>query len=512
MKGTVSIEKYQELEQKYEALLFRFAQLERMLFGAKSERFIPQVNAAQLDLFQPEALPAPLPEAPKIIVGEHERLKTKPKKKPARLVLPQNLERRATVLEPSVDTSEMVKIGEERSEVLHYTPAELYVEVTIRPKYAPKTTAQTNETEWTPTKIQIAELPDRFIPKSIAGESLLAAILVDKFVDHLPLYRTAGRFKRMCGIIIPLSTMCGWIGQSATNLKVLFEKLKEIVLQSAYLGVDETRFEVLPNSPPRKGRNFKSKRKKKIKRKTQRGFLWGYLAVHEKLLFFDYDESREAYNPVKNLKNFVGTMQTDCYSVYDSIRKLYNKIVHLHCLAHARREFEKALKNDAERAEYALLIFQKLYALERQAKEEAWETKKITAQRQAIAKPVLEQLFEWMTAEYPKVLPHSPIGKAINYMLARKQRMMHYCTDGNLNIDNNPLENAIRPIAVGRKNYLFAGSHDAAQWAAIFYSFFACCKMHNVNPYDWLLDVMKRLPNHPVNRIEELLPHLWKKM
>lgn len=522
MKGTVSIEKHQKLEEKYRALeastaaqisqlTFQLEELKRMVFGAKSERFVPSKNAAQLDLFQTEKnMESPPVEAPRITIAEHERVKTKPKKKPVRLVLPAHLERKEVVLEPELDTEGMVKIGEQRSEVLHYTPADLFVEVTVRPKYAEPIMDTETGADSGERKIHTADLPDRFIPKCIAGESLLTNILVDKFVDHLPLYRTINRLKRM-GILIPSSTISGWVGQSAEKLKILYETLIRIVLQATYLAVDETRMEILPNSPPRAERNFQKRKKKKIKRKTHRGFLWGYFVVNQKLIFFDYDESREAYNPTKNLKNFVGTLQTDCYSVYDTVRKMYPNIEHFHCLTHARRMFEKALKNDAARAQYALLLFQKLYALERLAKEENWSIEKKTKQRQAVAKPVLETLFDWMTKEYPKVLPTSPIGKAMNYMLTRKSRMMHYLTDGSLCIDTNPLENAIRPIAVGRKNYLFAGSHNAAQWGAMFYSFFACCKMHQVDPTDWLNDVMKRLPNHSVNRIEELLPHLWKK-
>ena len=155
--------------------------------------------------------------------------------------------------------------------------------------------------------------------------------------------------------------------------------------------------------------------------------------------------------------------------------------------------------------------FQRLYAIEEVARKKEWSVDKIKQVRQEQAKPILEKLFEWMQEKYDQVLPASSIAQAFKYMLKRKQRMMHYLSDGRLHIDNNPIENAFRTIAVGRRNYLFAGSHQAAQHAAIFYSFFACCRLHNVDPAQWLQDVMQRLPEHPVNQIEQLLPHLWKK-
>ena len=321
---------------------------------------------------------------------------------------------------------------------------------------------------------------------------------------------------------IPRSTMSGWIGQSASKLRVLYEKLQWIVLASMYLQIDETRMEVLPQkteglgeekskAPPNKTKNSRGRKgKRNKKRKTHRGFLFGYLAMAEQLLFFEYSPTRKADNPMKHLKEYTGTIQTDCYEVYDEIRKAYD-LTHYHCLNHARRNFEKALNNDQSRTDHVLGQFQRLYAIEEVARKQNWSVEKIYEVRQEQAKPILKALFDWMEEEYQKVLPASVTAKAMAYMLHRKERMMHYLSDGSLHIDNNPIENTIRPIAVGRKNYLFAGSHDAAQWAAMFYSFFACCRLHEVDPSQWLEDVMRRLPEHPVNQIEQLLPPLWKK-
>lgn len=455
MKGYVEIEKYKALEaeskaainaltEQVEYLTFQLAELKRMVFGARSERYIPDSPEEQLSLFG-AAVKAPPEE--KVSVPSHERNKSKAKKKPVRLVLPEHLKREEQVIEPDIDLTNMVRIGEERTEMLHYTPAELSVRVIIRPKYAPK--AGTTGEKEPDSPIAIADLPSRFIDKCIADESLLRVILTDKYLDHLPLYRIAARFERL-GMVIAHSTMCGWVGQSADRVKVLYNKLIEVVLAADYLQVDETRMEVLP------GKGNKSARGKPKKRKTHRGYLWGYHAVHNKLIFFDYSPTREADNPVEHLEHFDGILQTDCYGIYDQIRKLYPDVTHYHCLGHSRREFEKALGNDARRAGHGLEQFQLLYAVERKAREQELDADGIYALRQKEARPVLEELFEWMEEESPKLPPKSPIGKAMGYMLKRKRRMMHYLDDGNLLIDTNSIENLIRPIAVGRRNYLFA--------------------------------------------------------
>jgi transposase len=498
MEGYIKIEEYHAMQAMLQAqvdeLKSRLEQLNRMVFGAKSERYIPDAPPEQLSLFGGLAAAGAGEAAKPVAVAAHERKQDK--KKPARLKLPAHLKREETIIEPDIDTSGMVRIGEERTETLKYTPAQLSVKVIVRPKYAKKP-----EDGEGGSPIAIAELPPRFIDKCIADESLLGAIITDKYVDHIPLYRTAARLARL-GVPIPLSTMCGWAGQCASAMRPLFEALVREVLRSGYLQADETRIEVVEKAPKPRGRPKKGK--------THRGYLWGYHAVGEKLAFFDYSPTREADNPLKHLKGFKGSLQTDCYDVYDQVREAYGIEAHLHCLSHARREFEKALGNDAARAGHAMVEFQKLYAVERKAREEGLSAEGISALRQKEAKPVLEKLFVWMAEESPKLPPSSPAAKAMGYMLKRKERMMRYLSDGRLRIDTNAIENLIRPIAVGRRNYLFAGSHEGAQRAAMFYSFFACCKLNGVAPGEWLADVMRRLPAHPINRIGELLPHRWQ--
>jgi len=541
MKGYISIEEHKQLlldsekesKAKIATLAFRLAQLERMLFGAKSERFIrhgdDELSAEQLNLFAEfTALTKTLEEIngeekskeePSTTIAAHER-KAKAsdsKKKPARFVLPKHLRREEIIIEPKERTEEMVKMGEERTEQIVYTPAKLYVKVTVRPKYVLPPEAMALEGDYDVSPIHIAPLPERFIDRCIAHPSLLAHILTDKYVDHIPLYRSISRIDRLCGLTLPKSTVSGWVGQSAARLDILYQKLIQVVLANDYIMVDETRMEVMPNSPPpeeerKKRRPSKRKSKhKKTKRKTARGWLWAYHAPEIKLTFFDYDSSRGTQNPAHHLKDFEGAVQSDGWKVYDILAKAFPDLQHYYCLVHARRKFEAALLNDKKRAEHALLVFQQIYALERIAKDNNWTDKQLLQQRQEQARSILENLLDWMEIEINKVDPKEPIAEAMGYMLKRKKGMLHYLSDPKLKPDTNLVENAIRPVAVGRKNYLFAGSHNAAQWAAIFYSFFACCKAYQIDPYEWLLDVMLRINECSVQNLEQLLPHQWTK-
>ena len=231
------------------------------------------------------------------------------------------------------------------------------------------------------------------------------------------------------------------------------------------------------------------------------------LHPHEQILF-DYRQGRRREGPMEILKDFKGHLQTDGYAVYDLFKD--NKdITVLHCMAHARRMFFEAQDNDLPRATYAMEEIQKLYAIERRAKEENLHPEQILTLRQTQSSPLLQSLGQWMKEQYVQTLPKSSIGKALGYSIERWKELTMYTSDGKLNIDNNPVENSIRPVAIGRKNYLFAGSHEAAQRSAMLYSLMGTCKLHGINPVVYLKNVLQCINNRPINKITDLLPQNW---
>jgi hypothetical protein len=322
---------------------------------------------------------------------------------------------------------------------------------------------------------------------------LLAQIIIDKYTDHLPVHRQIQRFERE-GIKLPASTLTGWISGTCSLLEPLYEVHRKRVLSSNYLQADETPIKVLD---------------KDKKGTTHRGFHWVYHAPQERLVLFDYREGRGREGPTECLKDFIGYLQTDGYAVYEEFDKKVD-ITLLHCMAHARRKFDEAKGNDLVRASHVLTEMQKLYALERQAKDNELSHDELYQLRQQQAVPVLDDLKTWMLENYKAVLPQSTIGQALHYSLQRWDKLCLYTTDGRLQIDNNRIENTIRPVAIGRKNYLFAGSHNGARRAAMLYSFLGTCKINEVNPFEWLRHVLNIIPNHPVNKLQELLPNICK--
>jgi hypothetical protein len=308
-------------------------------------------------------------------------------------------------------------------------------------------------------------------------------------MDHLPIYRQIERFKRE-GIKIPSSTINGWQEAVCNLLQPLYDTLKHRVLSQGYLQVDETPIPVLD---------------KNKKGKTHSGYHWVYYSPLEKMVLFDYRNGRSREGPKELLKNFKGYLQTDGYNVYDYFDRKKN-ITQLNCMAHARRRFEKVLDYDREKAGYAMGMFQKIYATERKAKEQDMNPEQRHELRLDESLPVLNELGKWIFDTYKNVLPKSPIGEAIAYCMPRWDKLLAYLNDGSLEIDNNLAENAVRPIALGRKNYLFAGSGRGAERAAMFYSFFGTCKKNGVNPFDWLKATLERIPSHKANRLHELLP------
>jgi transposase len=473
-----------QLREQVATLTHQLKELQRLIYGSKNERFIPSNLAPSqlsLDIEADAVAECSVVKTQQItytrntteVIREH----------PGRTKLPEHLERREIIIEPEQKTEDCKKIGEEITEELEYAPGKLFVNRYVRPKYI-----QANN-----QGIIIAPMIDRPLPKAIVGAGLLAQIIIDKYVDHLPLYRQMERFKRE-GINIAYSTIGDWIKNGCALIDPLGEALKKLILQSSYLHADESPIKVLD---------------KDKKGSTHRGYYWVYHNSIDDLVLLDYREGRGREGPQEMLKDFKGYLQTDGYAVYDYFKDKEGIAV-LHCMAHARRMFYEARDNDKATAEYALQQIRLLYDIERKAKDQQLDAEQILQMRRQEAVAVLESLGAWMKEAYIKALPKSTIGKALGYSIQRWPELMLYTTDGKLNIDNNPVENSIRPVAIGRKNYLFAGSHDAAKRSAMLYSLMGTCKLHGINPFIWLRDVLQRINNHPINKIAELLPQNWQ--
>ena len=475
-----TISEYQFKILKFETEL---AQLKRMIFGSRSERFVPVVSPEQTSLaLEMETFEAK-PTVNETITYTREKKQNNQPVKRARQPLPAHLERVQIIIEPDEDVRGLKCIGKEITEELEYKPGKLFVNQYIRNKYVKP------EAEDGSQKVLIGQLPSRPIEKGIPGPGLLAQILIDKYVDHLPCYRQIQRYQRL-GVNIAAPTMSEWIRVTCESWIVpLYNIYRKTILKQKYLQGDETPIKVLD---------------KDKKGTTHLGYYWVYHAPLSSMVLFEYQKSRGRAGPQELLKDFNGRLQTDGYSAYESLGNPNIKL--FCCMAHARRYFEQALDNDAVRAEYILKQIQELYAVERMAREQNFTHQQRYDLRQAKSMPVLKTIGAWLKENIIQVLPKSPIGKAIAYSLERWEKLSYFATDGEVEIDNNLVENAIRPVALGRKNYLFAGSHEAAQRAAMIYSMFSSCKKNEIEPYEWLTNVLTKIPDTKSSELHLLLP------
>lgn len=466
------------LRQENAYLKQELAELKRLIFGKKSERFVPAEIPGQQSLFS-------LPEnTTRQDVQTIERKAAVVKKKPVRQDLPAHLPRIERTLEPEgVDLTTASKIGDEITEFLNYEPSRIFVERIVRPKY-----------KLADESIIIAPLTDaQPIAKSNIGAELLSHLIISKYVDHLPLYRQIKIFKRE-GVQIAESTMNNWVQNGMKLLQPLFDHVQNHMIQSQYLQADETPIAVLESLKPGS---------------SHKGYYWVYHDPLQKLIMFIYHKSRSGESPREQLKDFKGYLQTDGYAGYNQFKDHPTMRI-MACMAHARRKFHNALQNDPEKANQALALFGKLYEVEQQARVEKFNPEQRLQLRKQDSAPVMKELKEWLAENQNKVLPKSAIGEAITYTSSLWPRLNVFLEDGILEIDNNLIENKIRPIALGRKNYLFAGSHEAAARAGILYSFMAMCQLEEINPQQWLSNVLKRINDHSIKNLNELLPTNWK--
>jgi len=400
------------------------------------------------------------------------------KRKTLEVSMPEHLERVEQIIEPDQKQDDSKRIGEFVTEILEYKPAELFIRKIIRPKYATKS-----------GEVIIAPMPELPLPKANVGASLLAKMIIDKFADHLPFYRQLKRFKRE-GVVIAASTYNGWYRQVCELLEPLYETLVKHTLDTDYLKADESPIPV--QTSDKKGA-------------THKGYQWVYENPVKKIIAFQYHKSRSKEAPDEMLKNFKGALQTDGYAAYNHFEK-EKKIKLLACMAHARRKFDEAKSNDKVRSEHVLLLIQQLYAIERKAKEDDLGQKEKYQLRQIESVPILNELQAYLLKQKDKVVPQSAIGKAISYCLNQWHKLIRYTENGKYDIDNNSIENKIRPLALGRKNYLFAGSHESAQRTAMMYSFLGTCALNDVNPEKWMEQTISKIATHSANKLYELLP------
>lgn len=456
----------------------QLADLKRMIFGAKSERYITA------DPNQPTLFELPVEQAVEQPEQEIAYTRTKPgnKKQPVRFQLPGHLPRVTEIIEPEGLPEDAKKLDCVITETLEYESAKLFVRQIVRYKYI---TSQTDER----TDIVIAPLPSLPIPKGNAGASLIAHFIIGKFVDHLPYYRMIKIFKRQ-GISFPESTVNGWSNKGIALIEPVYHKLKEAVLAGSYLMADETPIPVLTSDKPGA---------------AHKGYLWAYYDPISNLVFFDYRKSRERAGPDEVLQDYEGYLQTDGYSAYNDLKNKHN-IIQLACMAHARRKFEHALDNDHALADHAMKLIGRLYDIERHAVETQLDFEQIKNLRLEKSLPILEEFKSWMDEKIIAVKPKSSIGLAIAYTLKLWPRLTRYVEDGRLKIDNNLIENSIRPIALGRKNYLFAGSHESAQQIAIIYSLLGTCKIRDIEPEAWLKKALTVIPDWQANQVHKLIP------
>lgn len=478
-------------DEQISQLSFELDKFRRYLFGSKSEKLpVREVDLSQMNLFDLGTTQEQQEElSEQAVTTAKKKTPKKRAKGTGRMALPENLRRETIIIEPGEDVSDCVKIGEEVTEVLDLIPAEFYVKRYVRPKYArPKGEG-----------IAVGQLPDRVIDKGIPSDRVIAQMILDKYVYGLPLHRQIDKYRRL-GVNIPASTASDWLIKGWRHLIPLWELLKLLVINQKYLQADESPIKVQDKQRSKGGKNG-----------LHNGYMWVYNAPADNLVLFDYRKGRDQSGPKEILKDYTGILQTDGYSVYETLYGSHPRIMLVYCMAHARRKFVDALKDDKKKATEVLELMQQLYKLEQDMREEGLTWEQRTDRRQQEAIPVLDKIELWMKTHKDTVLPSSPLGKAISYTLPRWEGLCAYAYHGQIEIDNNLVENAIRPLAIGRKNYLFAGSHDAAEMTAAMYSFMATCKKNGANELEWLTDVLERIQSHKQKDLYQLLPNNWEK-
>ena len=469
---------FQKLE--LEKLRFEIACLKRMKYGRSSEALDSELLQMQLSI---EDLEASLAEKP----AEVRPAPKEPAEKPVRRPLPERLPREEIVHENPCTCpacgGELRSLGEDVSELLEYVPGHFKVIRHVRPKLSCSACQ----------RIVQPAAPSRPIERGLAGPGLLAHVLVSKYSDHLPLYRQSQIFARE-GIDLDRSTLADWVGGASALLEPLVNAIGRYVLGTYKVHGDDTPVPVL--CPGR--------------RTTKEGRLWTYVrddrpagSEDPPAVFFRYSPDRKGERPQAHLVNFTGVLQADAYAGFD---RLYGeKIKEAACWAHVRRKFYDIHVSLASPiALEALERIGRLYKIEEEIRGQLPDERR--AVREARAGPELKSLHEWLSNGASTVSKKSELGKAIRYALSNWAALTRYCEDGRLEADNNAAERALRAVALGRKNWLFAGSDDGGERAAAIYTLIGTAKLNALDPEAYLRNVLERIADHPINRLDELLP------
>ncbi|CAB3808234.1 IS66 family transposase [Pararobbsia alpina] len=466
-----------------EHLRLLIAKLRRMQFGRKSEKLDHQIEQLELRLEDLEADEGAAPvEIPKTLRTAPEQVQRKP--------LPEHLPRDVrTYLPDSAEAcvecgAAMKQLGEDISEQLEYVPASFRVIRHVRPKFACTCCDH----------IAQAAAPSRPIQRGIAGPGLLAHVLVAKFADHLPLYRQSAIYARE-GVELDRSMLAKWVGHSAALLQPLVDVLRRHVMAATKLHADDTPVPVLApgNGTTKTGRLWVYVRDDRASGDTTPAAVW-----------FTYTPDRKGIHPQQHLESFAGTLQADAYGGYQAIYDT-GRVVEAACWAHARRQFyELHVARPNEFNTDALERIGALYKIEEEIRGKPPDERR--AYRSEHARPLLDELHTWLSAMLEKLSRKSDTSRAILYALRRWEALTRYCDDGQLEIDNLPVERALRGVAIGRRNYLFAGADSGGERAAAIYSLIGSAKFNDVDPEAYLRFVLTRIADHPINRVDELLP------
>jgi transposase len=468
---------------KIDQLTHEMATLKRWQYRRHSE----QLDGAQRSLLD-ESIDADIEAVSLELEALREKPTSAPKLQPRRAALPASFPRREIRHEPEETQCScgcsLERIGEDISEKLHYVPGVFEVERHIRGKWVCRRCE---------TLIQ-APVPPHIIDKGIPTAGLLAQVLIAKYLDHVPLYRQEGIFGR-AGLALPRSTLAQWVGACGLRLQPLVDAMKALLLTRAVLHADET---PVPMLKPGLGR-------------THQAYLWSYSSSEYDGLpavVYDFADSRSGLHARALLGSWSGKLVCDDYSGYKALFE--RGVAEIGCMAHARRKFHDLYANHrSDVAEEALRHFAALYEIESVARQQKLDADGRRQLRQQRAKPIAEALRQWLTRQRSQVPDGSATAKAIGYSLRRWAALARYIDDGDLPIDNNHIENRIRPVALGRGNWLFAGSLRAGQRAAAVMTLVQSAKLNKLDPYVYLTDVLERLPTQSASRLAELLPHQW---